>query len=437
MPTMQYFQGRAQFMVAVLAVASLTAACTRSPAVPPPGTATESAAGSAASEPAATGSAAAASAPATASAEKCPIAEDPIEPAPPPEPVCNNKELTAYDGLLVFSPHPDDESLAFSGLASAYREQGKRVEVVVVTDGDAFCEACMFWKTGSSRAGTCSAEDLSNFATPAVDSFAEVRRTESTAAAAHLGLPPPTFLGYPDAGIATALRNIADKKPDESLRRSDFSGCKDCRSCNAGYGGGPATKLTAATLLADLRRRIAATSERTLLATTHPLDLHLDHAGLAQLIDQVNREQRKPRAIATAVIHAATPKIMPLSNCHYPAPAASECFCYSERCADADPTWATRQAVKRFHPDWPAELPSDADYGKPSQLCLPERLYRGDQAAKLKAVRSHGTQIGLVRQTGTHPPARMGLMDCTGYLTSFVRRTEVFVLNDPRASPRP
>jgi hypothetical protein len=66
----------------------------------------------------------------------------------------------------------------------------------------------------------------------------------------------------------------------------------------------------------------------------------------------------------------------------------------------------------------------------------PERLYRGDQAAKLKAVRSHGTHIGLVRRTGAHTPARMGLMDCTGYLTSFVHRTEVFVLNEPRTSPR-
>lgn len=423
-------------MVVVLAAASLISACTRSPARPavgatPENTATENAAaGSAAAGNTATGSAAA------TTSEKCPIAEDPSQPAPPPEPVCNNQELTAYDGLLVFSPHPDDESLAFSGLTSAYREQGKRVEVVVVTDGDAFCEACMFWKTGSMRGETCSAKDLSNFATPAVDSFAEVRRTESTAAAAQLELPPPTFLGYPDGGIATVLRNIADKKPDQPLHRSDFSGCKDCRSCDAGYGGGPATELTAATLLADLRRRIAATSERTLLATTHAMDLHPDHAGLASLIDQVNREQRKPRAIATAVIHAATPKIMPLANCRYPAPGASECFCYSERCADADPTWTTRQVVKRFHPDWPAELPTDADYGKPSQLCLPERLYRGDQAAKLKAVRSHGTQIGLVRQTGVHTPARMGLMDCTGYLTSFVHRTEVFVLTDPRASPR-
>lgn len=421
MPAIQYFQGRVQFMVAVLAIASLTSACTCSPATPPVATATE---GVAAGSPAA-----------TAGAEQCSIAEDSTAPAPPPEPTCNNKELTAYDGLLVFAPHPDDESLAFSGLASAYREQGKRVEVVVVTDGDAFCDACTFWKTGSTQGETCSAKDLANFETAAVDSFAEVRRTESTAAAAHLGLPPPTFLGYPDTGIATALRNIADKKPDQPLRRSDFSGCKSCWSCDA--GGGPVTKLTAATLLADLQRRIAATSERTLLATTHPLDLHPDHAGLAQLVDQINRAQRKPRAIATAVIHAATPKIMPLSNCHYPAPAASDCFCSNERCADADPTWATRQAIKRFHPDWPAELPSDADYGKPSQLCLPERLYRGDQAAKLKAVRSHGTQIGLVRQTGTLAPARMGLMDCAGYLTSFVHRTEVFVLNDPRASPRP
>src|SRR5688572_23399293 len=54
----------------------------------------------------------------------------------PPAPRCANPELTRFDRLLVLAPHPDDEVLGFAGLITAYRDQGKPVEVVVTTDGD-------------------------------------------------------------------------------------------------------------------------------------------------------------------------------------------------------------------------------------------------------------------------------------------------------------
>ena len=122
----------------------------------------------------------------------------------PATPTCANDELTSYDGLLVFAPHPDDEILGFAGLSAAYRAQGKPVEVVIVTDGDAYCEACQFWKNSDLDGPLCSASELSNFATPEIDSFAEIRRRESSDAASHLGLDAPEFLGYPDTGWAPA-----------------------------------------------------------------------------------------------------------------------------------------------------------------------------------------------------------------------------------------
>src|SRR5205085_9483181 len=96
---------------------------------------------------------------------------------------CDNDALTAYPALLVIAPHPDDETLGFAGLIDAYARAGKPVSVVVVTDGDAYCEACRFWKNGSVAGPMCTAAELSNFATPEIDSFAEVRRSESAAAA--------------------------------------------------------------------------------------------------------------------------------------------------------------------------------------------------------------------------------------------------------------
>ena len=358
----------------------------------------------------------------------------PAAPAPP-EPACDNGELLGYDGLLVLGPHPDDEALGFAGLASAYQEQGKPVAVVVTTDGDAYCEACRLWKSSSVRGATCDAHELSNFATATVDSFGEVRRGESVAAAAALGLPAPIFFGYPDTGLAVAWSNLEAGDLQRPLRRSDFAACSDCETCSGGYGEGPATELTAATLVATLRERLAATSPRTLIATTHWLDGHGDHAALGNFVRRLNAELTPPRAVAYAVIHAHTPKGTAHPDCWYPAPAALACPCAAEEgCATADPTWVASLASHRFRPEWPAALPDDAEYGEERQLCLGEALWRGESAAKLAAVRSYGSQLGTLAREGSHPPGLDRMMDCNGYLGSFVRRTEAFVLIDPGAA---
>jgi LmbE family N-acetylglucosaminyl deacetylase len=339
---------------------------------------------------------------------------------------CDNAPLTAYPALLVLAPHPDDETLGFAGLIDAYLQAGKPVKVVVVTDGDAYCEACRFWKSSSVTGPMCSAEELSNFATPAIDSFAEVRRSESAAAAGIVGLAPPRFLGYPDTGLGAAWRNLDEGKNAEALRRSDFSGCTSCATC--GYAEGPRTPLTAETLVASLRELIADAPDGALIATTHWLDGHPDHGALGQFVRGLNGERTAPHAIAYAVIHAFT-KNTASSDCWYPGPAAPDCPCMDDQArALADPGWVARSASHRFRPSMAASLPEDAQYGEEQQLCLPERLYLGDDAVKLRAVRAYASQLGRVARQGSHPTALNGIIDCNGYLTSFVRRTETFVL---------
>lgn len=360
-----------------------------------------------------------------------------VEPAPPADPACDDDLLTGYEGLLILAPHPDDEALGFAGLASAYLELGKPVRVVVVTDGDAYCGACRLWKNSSFRGPACDAADLSNLATPEADSFAEVRRGESAAAAAVLGLPSPAFLGYPDTGLAAAWKNREDGAPATPLRRSDFAHCTGtCESCGGGYGEGPATALSAETLVETLRGELAAVSEGTLVATTHRLDGHGDHAALGRFVRQLNDELPRPRAVAYAVIHASTPQDDPHPDCWYPAPRSPLCRCMNEDCALADPDRVATLAAYRFRPEWPAALPDDADYGAERQLCLPERLYRGDDALKLRAILSYPSQLGFAARDGSHPDAIAGIMDCSGYLTSFVRRTEAFVLEEGESSGR-
>jgi LmbE family N-acetylglucosaminyl deacetylase len=353
----------------------------------------------------------------------------PAGPGAAAEASCDNETLTAYPALLVVAPHPDDETLGFAGLIDAYTRAGKPVSVVVVTDGDAYCEACRFWKNSTVAGPMCTAAELSNFATAEIDSFAEVRRSESGAAAAILGRAPPRFLGYPDTGLAAAWRHLGEARMNEPLLRSDFSGCTSCAAC--GYGEGPRTTLTAETLMASLRELIAAAPAGALIATTHPLDGHPDHGALGNFVRRLNGEQAAPHPLAYAVIHAHT-KNTANSDCWYPGPPAPDCPCMNDEAkALADPSWIARSAGQRFRPSWPASLPSDADYGEAKQFCLPERLYLGDDALKLRAVRAYASQLGRRARNGSHPAALDGLIDCQGYLTSFVRRSEAFVLVDP------
>jgi LmbE family N-acetylglucosaminyl deacetylase len=334
---------------------------------------------------------------------------------------CDNEALTAFPALLVLAPHPDDETLGFAGLIDAYRRAGKPVSVVVVTDGDAYCEACRFWKSGTVAGPMCTAEELS--------SFAEVRRSESAAAMRILGVSPPRFLGYPDAGLGVAWRNFEEGKA-EPLRRSDFSRCASCEGC--GYGEGPRTRLTAETLTASLREVIAAAPDGALIATTHWLDGHPDHAALGNFVRRVDGERAHPHTVAYAVIHAHT-KNTAHADCWYPPPAAPDCPCMNDEAkALADPGWIARTESRRFQPSWPASLPADADYGEAKQFCLPERLYLGSGAVKLRAIRAYASQLGRLARQGRHAAAVDGIIDCDGYLMSFVRRSEEFVLIAPR-----
>ena len=70
-------------------------------------------------------------------------------------------------------------------------------------------------------------------------------------------------------------------------------------------------------------------------------------------------------------------------------------------------------------------LPTDVDYGDATQLCLDEEV----RATKPLAISAFATQLGTVgREPGILPASREGILDCSGYLRSFGRRTEVFVV---------
>jgi LmbE family N-acetylglucosaminyl deacetylase len=117
--------------------------------------------------------------------------------APPP--------FCADDRLLVFAPHPDDETLATGELIQSARSAGAAVRVVFATDGDnnpwpqRWLERR--WRIGAEERQRWGAR----------------RRREATAALAVLGIDACDsirFLGWPDQGLTDALMH-GDRAVDE------------------------------------------------------------------------------------------------------------------------------------------------------------------------------------------------------------------------------
>ena len=259
-------------------------------------------------------------------------------------------------------------------------------------------------------------DELSNLATPEVDSFAEVRRGESVAAAARArprradassAIPTP---GSPPPG-ATARRASSTSRCAAPTSRA----ARDCETCNGGYGEGAGDR---AHRRHARQRRCASASPppapRTLIATTHWLDGHGDHAALGKLVRQIDGELAQPRAGGLrrhprphAQGHRAPGLLVPGAARRSPARAPT-----SEACATADADWVARLAQHRFHPDWPAALPDDADYGEERQLCLAPRAVAGrvgDEARGRALVRFAARHGGAPGEPPAGPVGDHGL----------------------------
>lgn len=88
-----------------------------------------------------------------------------------PEPLLGEK-------LLVLAPHPDDEVIGCGGLVALHVRGGRRVHVIVATDGS------------EAERGEMPRE-----------AFAALREKETNAGLAHLGAPPAEFLRIPDRAL--------------------------------------------------------------------------------------------------------------------------------------------------------------------------------------------------------------------------------------------
>lgn len=178
-----------------------------------------------------------------------------------PQTVFNGEiNLSAADTVLVFAPHCDDEVLGVGGLIHTALENGSRVKVVLVTNGDGFPVAAGL-EFRQVRLTAARYIEL-----------AGIRQRESLAALAALGLGPEEviFLGYPDRGIAHLwLENWGFDRPYQS-RYTKLTASPYPDSFR------PAAPYCGAALAEDVSRIIRETRP-TKLILPHPNDAHPDH----------------------------------------------------------------------------------------------------------------------------------------------------------------
>jgi LmbE family N-acetylglucosaminyl deacetylase len=193
--------------------------------------------------------------------------------------------------LMIFSPHPDDESLGAGGLIQRVLNAGGKVRVVFMTNGDGFPE------------GVEKEDRISNPTAKDYTKYGEERREEALKAAAVLGVKERDviFLGFPDGGLNyLRLKFQAHPMPFRSpftrrIRPPAFEVIV------------PRTDYCGKDVVREIER-VLAEFRPNLVATTPPEDQHPDHSSTYYFVKDALRHcnnkhpNLKPRMI-TFLIH--------------------------------------------------------------------------------------------------------------------------------------
>ncbi len=287
----------------------------------------------------------------------------PVEPAP-----------FRGERLMVIAPHCDDETLGCGGLMQQTLHDGGQVEVVFLTNGDAFRTAveCMTHRVNVSPADFIK--------------FADLRQHESTRVLEYLGVKPANilFLGYPDQGSMNIWHShwLSSSPYMSPYTRCSASPYNVCYHPGAPYSG--------ESVVSDLQNVIRQ-YRPTLITVTHPSDDHVDHVG------------------AEAFTHTALALL---------------------RLSPTDARWATGVRLQYYlvhHGDWP--IPQGV-YTKlpltpPRPLAYLDthwnelKLTRPEVLAKLHAINMYHSQTAMMGR----------------FLDSFARSTELFGTLDTQTVP--
>jgi LmbE family N-acetylglucosaminyl deacetylase len=277
--------------------------------------------------------------------------------------------------IVVFAPHPDDESIACGGVIQQALAADKRVRIVVFTNGDGYPRAASALR--DKPEASLAADDYIQ--------LARTRQLEELAAARILGLRPSqvTFLGYPDAGLDKVYQTEgASPFQQEFTRKSETFGPAQTDYHFQVHGRTAA--YTRSSALDDAVEIIQDTSPSQIYVSS-AADTHADHrAAFWFVLDAVTAAGYQGK-LSTFIVHTEP-------HATYPCPMGFTPRLPFVPCAPFDGA----QLIKGL--PWPP----------------PERVPVTPRQAerKLAAVRAHRSQYQLEGE-GT-------------YLESFVKSEEVF-----------
>jgi LmbE family N-acetylglucosaminyl deacetylase len=269
--------------------------------------------------------------------------------------------------LVVVAPHPDDEALIASGVMLRAKQEGQRVAVIVMTNGDFDCQA---------------------------DGL--VREHESVRGLAQLGIDEQDvyFLGYPDGHLARL-----GQTPLEPVRRLVDGICASGRHTygDSGYGHadyhntrfGSHAVYTVAQVLDDLTLLMQELNPRRVVVT-HPNDTHPDHAASYTLVRRALKHLPNAPQLLRALVH---------TNDCWPTGEDGQQRCQPGRVAPNEAMPPLSNELSGYRPDVHVPVPPE---------CLTATF---NDNPKLRAISEHRSQ--------THD-------DLNSYLFAFARSEEVF-----------
>jgi len=204
-------------------------------------------------------------------------------------------ELYVTKGLrvIVFVPHPDDESLAAGGLIQRVISQGGDVRTVFVTNGDGYPEAVRRQLGHPPR----SSDDFK--------AYGKIRHDEGVQALCELGVPSEgaIFLGFPDDGIDDLLiDHWSQTNPYTSpYTRLNCAGYKDSFKRWTVYAG---------VNLIDEIAKVLEDFSPDWIVMPDPRDYHPDHCAtglfVLEAIRKLNQEGKilfNNKQILTYLVH--------------------------------------------------------------------------------------------------------------------------------------
>jgi LmbE family N-acetylglucosaminyl deacetylase len=304
--------------------------------------------------------------------------------------------------VLVFAPHPDDETLGFGGFLHDTVRSGGHVKVVVVTDGDAYFDACFFWKNGCPKGNPeCDSVPPPDCTPEEMAAFGQARRGESGRALHLLGVPESdlAFLGYPDGRLKTMYLH-----PDSVVAGNS--------SINLSATG---RSFRGSNLHEDIKT-ILYKYPRANVYTTHVQDRHRDHSALALYVQTAcaayAAETGSLRQVFWAVIHEPGST----NDLNWPPPVCTWDSDFTQRELRYTPT--------AILPPPAGMPPADVTFSMSDSLWNP--ALRTPPLLR-QAIDLYKTQMGTGLRDGSVPPPRFyGCMDETGYGLAFVKRNHLF-----------